>query len=40
MSTLYIYFHDKIGNFPKISLYICFLELSEESPRDPKTSSN
>ena len=33
MSTHNIYFHDKIGKHPKISLDICFLELSEEFPR-------
>ena len=42
MSTHSIDFHDKIGKNPKIlvSLNICFLELSEEFPRDSKTSSN
>ena len=37
MSTHNIQFHDKIK---KISLNICFLELSEEFRRDSKTSSN
>ena len=37
MSTDKIQFHDKIR---KISLDICFLELSEEFRRDSKTSSN
>ena len=37
MSTHNIQFHDKIK---KISLNICFLELSEELRRDSKTSSN
>ena len=40
MNTHNIHFHDKIRQFPKISLTICFLELSEEFPRDSKTSSN
>ena len=40
MSTYYIHFHDIIGNNAKISFTICFLELSEEFPRDSKTSSN
>ena len=35
MNTQNIQFHDK-----KISLYICFLELSEELRRDSETSSN
>ena len=37
MSTHNIQFHDKII---KKSLNICFLELSEEFRRGPKTSSN
>ena len=40
MSTQNIHFHDKIGKIPKMSLNICFLELSEEFSRDSKTSSN
>ena len=40
MSTLNIHFHDKIGKIAEISRNICFLELSEEFPRDSKTSSN
>ena len=32
--------HAKIGIIPTISLNICFLDLSEEFPRDSKTSSN
>ena len=40
MSTYNIHFHDKIQTIPKISLNICFLELSEEFPRDSKPSSN
>ena len=36
MSTQNIHFHDKTRNFPKISLNICFLQLSEEFPRDSK----
>ena len=38
MSTHNIYFHDNIGKSPKISLNICFLEMSEKFPRDSKTS--
>ena len=34
MSTRNIHFYDKIGNFPKISLNICFLEQSEEFSSD------
>ena len=30
MSTNNIYFHDKLGQFVKMSLIICFLEPSEE----------
>ena len=33
-------FHDKIRNFPKTALNICFLESSEEFPRDSETTSN
>ena len=41
MSTLNIHFHDKIRNFPeKLSLNICFLELSEEFLSGSKKSSN
>ena len=40
MSTHNIHLHDKIGKDPKVSHNICFLELSEEFPRDSKTSSN
>ena len=40
MSTHNIHLHDKIGETPKISLDICFLELFIEFPRDSKTSSN
>ena len=40
MSTHNIYFQDKIGKIPRISHNICFLELSEELPRDSKTNSN
>ena len=40
MSTLNIHFHDKIGNFPKIYINICFLELSIDFPMASKTSSN
>ena len=41
MSTRNIHFRDKIIIInPKISLYICFLELSEEFPRDSKMISN
>ena len=40
MCTHTIHFHDDIGKNPKISLNICFLDLSEEFPRDSKTSSN
>ena len=40
MSTHSIHFRDKIGKFSKISLNICFLDLSEEFSRDSKTSSN
>ena len=36
MSTHNIQFHGQIGNLPKISLNIYFLELSEEFPRDSK----
>ena len=36
MSTHNIHFHDKIENFHKMTLNICFLELSEEFPRDSK----
>ena len=39
MSTHNIPFYDKIRKMPKISLNICF-KLSEEFPRDSKTSSN
>ena len=38
MRKLNIHFHDK--TFPKISLNICFLELSKEIPMDAETSSN
>ena len=31
-----IQFHDKIRKLSKISLNVCFLELSEEYPRDSK----
>ena len=40
MRTHNIHFHDKIRKFPKISLNICFLELSEKNPGDSKPSSN
>ena len=40
MSTPNIHFHDEIENISKISLYIRFLELSEEFLEDSKTSSN
>ena len=41
MDTHNIHFHDeKRKTNPKIFLNICFLELSEEFPRDLKTSSN
>ena len=40
MSTHTIQFHDKTGKDPKISLNIYLLDLSEEFPRDSKTSSN
>ena len=40
MSTHNIHFHDEIRKFPRKSLNICLLELSEEFCRDPKTSSN
>ena len=40
MSTHNIRFHDKIRKNPKLSLNICFLELSEEFSRDSKTCSN
>ena len=40
MNTHNIHFHDKIGKSPEISLNICFLELSEEIPRDSKMSMN
>ena len=40
MSSHNIYFHDKIGNIPKLSLDIYFLKLLEEVPRDSKTSPN
>ena len=42
MHTHNIYFYDKIGKIPTISLNMCFLELSEELPilRDSKTSLN
>ena len=36
-----IHFHDKLRNkIHKMSLNICFLELSEEFPKDFKTSLN
>ena len=34
MSAHNIHFRDKIGKNPKISLNICFLELSEDFPLD------
>ena len=38
MSTHNIHVHDKIGNFLELSLqFFCFLVLSKELPRDPKT---
>ena len=40
MSTRNIYFHDKRGKIPKMSIDICFLDLSEEFPRDSKKSLN
>ena len=40
MSTNNMHFHDKIGKIPKISLDICFLELSEEFHKGSKTGSN
>ena len=40
MSAHNIYFPYQIGIIPKISLNICFLELSEKLPRDSKTSLN
>ena len=40
MSTHNIQFHDKIRKFPLKSQNICFLEPSEEFPRDLKRSSN
>ena len=40
MSTNNIHFDDKIGKNPQKSLNICFLEQSEEFPRDLKTCSN
>ena len=40
MNTHNTYFHYKIGNIPKMFLNICFLELSEEFPRDSNPSSN
>ena len=40
MSKHNMHFHDKIEKNPKISLNICFLELSEQLARDSKTSSN
>ena len=39
MSTHSMYFDDEMGKNTKTSLNICFLELSEEFPRDSKTSS-
>ena len=36
MSTYNIHFHDKTGKNPKISLNICFFELSEKFPRNSK----
>ena len=40
MSTHNIHFHDKIRKVPLKFQIFCFLELSEEFPRDSKTSSN
>ena len=40
MSTHNIHVQDITRKIPKISLSICFLELSEEFPRDSKISSN
>ena len=40
MSAHNIHFHDKTGKIPEISLNVYFLELSEEFPRDSKTSTN
>ena len=40
MSTHNIHFHNRVGKLPKISLNICFLELSEEFSRDSKMRSN
>ena len=37
MRTQNIHFHDKIGKIPKISLNICFLELSDEISRGLKS---
>ena len=34
MCTHNIPIHDKIGKIPKISLNICFLELSDEFPKE------
>ena len=34
MSKHNLLFHDKVGQLPKISLNICFLDLSEEFIRD------
>ena len=39
MSTHNIHCPDKIRKIPKISLNICFLELSEEFPRNKKINS-
>ena len=40
MSTHNIHFIIKYENVPKISINICFLELSREFPRGSETSSN
>ena len=40
MSTNNIHFYDKIRNFSKISLIICFCKLSEKFPRESEMSLN
>ena len=40
MSTVNLYFHDKIRKFPLNIHKYFYLELSEEFPMDSKTSSN
>ena len=40
MSKHNTHFHDNVRKVPKVSIKVCFLELSEEFPMDSNIGSN